>query len=361
MSNNLDEPDPHATRRLISQSTWSLPGEEEEVNNVFFFDDGGGGGIGSSSIANNQRHRRFGGDDVESSILGEFGWSYHVDHQHHHQLDQRRLSVSDPTPAAAADGASSSQQFVGDSIFRYNNGSGSVEASPEVAEAPTTMSNPASVSSSSQEDPLSKNSTTVSASGGGGATAAMVSSSSTSTLKVRKKGQKRLRQPQFAFMTKSEVDHLEDGYRWRKYGQKAVKNSPFPRSYYRCTNSRCTVKKRVERSSEDPTTVITTYEGQHCHHSVGFPRGGFINYEGALAAQFVPPASSPFFLHGMHLPQGFSVSHTVRPHQSQKVEATQDDESRSITRPISLPDRPTDDGLLGDIVVEVRLICMDGG
>jgi len=30
-------------------------------------------------------------------------------------------------------------------------------------------------------------------------------------------------------MTKSEVDHLEDGYRWRKYGQKAVKNSPYPR------------------------------------------------------------------------------------------------------------------------------------
>ena len=25
-----------------------------------------------------------------------------------------------------------------------------------------------------------------------------------------------------------EVDHLEDGYKWRKYGQKAVKNSPFP-------------------------------------------------------------------------------------------------------------------------------------
>lgn len=53
--------------------------------------------------------------------------------------------------------------------------------------------------------------------------------------KVKKKGQKRIRQPRFAFMTKSEVDHLEDGYRWRKYGQKAVKNSPFPRfvcTYY---------------------------------------------------------------------------------------------------------------------------------
>ena len=43
------------------------------------------------------------------------------------------------------------------------------------------------------------------------------------------KGEKRPRQPRFAFMTKSEVDHLEDGYRWRKYGQKAVKNSPYPR------------------------------------------------------------------------------------------------------------------------------------
>uniref|UniRef100_A0A0A9H628 WRKY domain-containing protein n=1 Tax=Arundo donax TaxID=35708 RepID=A0A0A9H628_ARUDO len=75
-------------------------------------------------------------------------------------------------------------------------------------------------------------------------------------------------------MTKSEIEHLEDGYRWRKYGQKAVKNSPFPRSYYRCTNSKCTVKKRVERSSDDPSVVITTYEGQHCHHTASFQRGG---------------------------------------------------------------------------------------
>ncbi|URE21634.1 WRKY [Musa troglodytarum] len=45
-----------------------------------------------------------------------------------------------------------------------------------------------------------------------------------------KRVQKGTRQPRFAFMTKSEIDHLEDGYRWRKYGQKVVKNSPFPRS-----------------------------------------------------------------------------------------------------------------------------------
>ncbi|XP_062232158.1 WRKY transcription factor WRKY51-like [Phragmites australis] len=83
--------------------------------------------------------------------------------------------------------------------------------------------------------------------------------------KGKGKGEKRSRQPKFAFMTKSEVDHLEDGYRWRKYGQKAVKNSPFPRSYYRCTTQKCPVKKRVERSYQDAAVVITTYEGKHTH------------------------------------------------------------------------------------------------
>ncbi|KAF9622844.1 hypothetical protein IFM89_034276 [Coptis chinensis] len=86
-------------------------------------------------------------------------------------------------------------------------------------------------------------------------------------LKPKKKKQKQQREPRFAFMTKSEVDHLEDGYRWRKYGQKAVKNSPFPRSYYRCTSATCGVKKRVERSCDDQTIVVTTYEGQHTHPS----------------------------------------------------------------------------------------------
>nr|AYU71095.1 transcription factor WRKY28 [Lilium regale] len=85
--------------------------------------------------------------------------------------------------------------------------------------------------------------------------------------KPRKKGEKRSRGPCFAFITVSEVDLLEDGYRWRKYGQKAVKNNHYPRNYYRCTTQKCSVKKRVERSFQDPKTVITTYEGQHTHHS----------------------------------------------------------------------------------------------
>ncbi|GMJ02129.1 hypothetical protein HRI_003882100 [Hibiscus trionum] len=117
-------------------------------------------------------------------------------------------------------------------------------------------------------------------------------------LKPKKKNQKRQREPRFAFMTKSEIDHLDDGYRWRKYGQKAVKNSPYPRSYYRCTTAGCGVKKRVERSSDDPTTVVTTYEGQHMHPYPIMPRGtmAFATDSSSFGApSFVVP--QPHYLH----------------------------------------------------------------
>lgn len=105
-------------------------------------------------------------------------------------------------------------------------------------------------------------------------------------VKAKEKEEKKQRQARFAFMTKSEVDNLEDGYRWRKYGQKAVKNSSFPRSYYRCTSQKCSVKKRIERSQQDPSVVITTYEGQHNHHSPAAIRGN-------AAAMLAPSLFSP--------------------------------------------------------------------
>ncbi|XP_076938232.1 putative WRKY transcription factor 4 [Bidens hawaiensis] len=72
-------------------------------------------------------------------------------------------------------------------------------------------------------------------------------------------------EPRIIVQTTSEVDLLDDGYRWRKYGQKVVKGNPHPRSYYKCTNQGCNVRKHVERAASDPKAVITTYEGKHTH------------------------------------------------------------------------------------------------
>lgn len=72
-------------------------------------------------------------------------------------------------------------------------------------------------------------------------------------------------EPRIIVQTTSEVDLLDDGYRWRKYGQKVVKGNPYPRSYYKCTTAGCKVRKHVERAAADPKAVITTYEGKHNH------------------------------------------------------------------------------------------------
>jgi len=52
-------------------------------------------------------------------------------------------------------------------------------------------------------------------------------------MKVRRK----MREPRFCFQTRSDVDVLDDGYKWRKYGQKVVKNSLHPRYLQFCTNN----------------------------------------------------------------------------------------------------------------------------
>ena len=56
----------------------------------------------------------------------------------------------------------------------------------------------------------------------------------------------------------------DDGYNWRKYGQKQVKGSENPRSYYKCTFLGCPTKKKVERSLDGQITEIV-YKGTHNH------------------------------------------------------------------------------------------------
>ncbi|KAG8377455.1 hypothetical protein BUALT_Bualt08G0034800 [Buddleja alternifolia] len=62
------------------------------------------------------------------------------------------------------------------------------------------------------------------------------------------------------------ADIPADDYSWRKYGQKPIKGSPHPRGYYKCSSVRgCPARKHVERSLDDPTMLIVTYEGEHNH------------------------------------------------------------------------------------------------
>ncbi|CAD6203552.1 unnamed protein product [Miscanthus lutarioriparius] len=59
---------------------------------------------------------------------------------------------------------------------------------------------------------------------------------------------------------------LEDGHVWRKYGQKEIQYSPYPRSYYRCTHKSdqgCSAKRQVQRCEPDASKYVVTYYGEH--------------------------------------------------------------------------------------------------
>ncbi|KAL1218479.1 putative WRKY transcription factor 57 [Cardamine amara subsp. amara] len=257
-------------------------------------------------------------DRDTSNILSDFTWNLHNSSDH--------PNLSDFTPTVAI------TTKLHPNLPSTSSCSSSAAVSLAVTEVSTSTNNPSATTSSSSEDPAENS------------TASAVKTPPETPKKEKKKAQKRIRQQRFAFMTKSDVDNLEDGYRWRKYGQKAVKNSPFPRSYYRCTNTRCTVKKRVERSSEDPSIVITTYEGQHCHQTIGFPRGGILT------------AHDPhnYTSHHHHLPPPLPNSYYYQEllhqlHRDNNTPSPRLPQSSTATAP-TVVSNPSEEGLLGDIV-----------
>ncbi|XP_022887114.1 probable WRKY transcription factor 70 [Olea europaea var. sylvestris] len=58
---------------------------------------------------------------------------------------------------------------------------------------------------------------------------------------------------------------MDDGYAWRKYGQKKILNSEYPRCYYRCTHKYegCKAARQVETIKEDPILYKITYFDHH--------------------------------------------------------------------------------------------------
>ncbi|OEL36837.1 hypothetical protein BAE44_0002144 [Dichanthelium oligosanthes] len=59
---------------------------------------------------------------------------------------------------------------------------------------------------------------------------------------------------------------MDDGYSWRKYGEKSIHHHKNPRFYFRCAykgDLGCSARKQVERMEEDPSQFHTAYFGEH--------------------------------------------------------------------------------------------------
>ncbi|KAG6483538.1 WRKY transcription factor 22-like [Zingiber officinale] len=87
-----------------------------------------------------------------------------------------------------------------------------------------------------------------------------------------------------------------DLWAWRKYGQKPIKGSPYPRSYYRCSSSKgCQARKQVERSRAEPAMLLITYTAEH-NHPVPTHRNslsGSTRQKASQPTSTATPASTP--------------------------------------------------------------------
>ncbi|KAK9067770.1 hypothetical protein SSX86_011881 [Deinandra increscens subsp. villosa] len=64
---------------------------------------------------------------------------------------------------------------------------------------------------------------------------------------------------------------IDDGYAWRKYGQKTILNSKHQRNYYRCSHKNekgCQATKQVQKTNEEPSKYMITYNGFHTCNSL---------------------------------------------------------------------------------------------
>ncbi|CAM8917665.1 unnamed protein product [Rhodiola kirilowii] len=97
---------------------------------------------------------------------------------------------------------------------------------------------------------------------------------------------------------------VEDGFNWRKYGQKDIQGARHPRGYYRCTHRQqvgCMATKHVQRSDEDPLLFYITYRGNHTCYSLpetqqlGVSKDKYSNTWTTNADTSLPPFPDDFY------------------------------------------------------------------
>lgn len=102
--------------------------------------------------------------------------------------------------------------------------------------------------------------------------------------------------------SKTTVTHspFADGYQWRKYGQKVIRNVKHTRSYYRCTHTGCRAKLLVQQIADDSRSMPmyeVTRNNEHSCNTVSPPvfqhttprRSNIITFE---SDQSVPRSSA---------------------------------------------------------------------
>jgi WRKY DNA -binding domain len=113
---------------------------------------------------------------------------------------------------------------------------------------------------------------------------------------------------------------VSDGWKWRKYGRKKIRDARFPRHYYRCTTTKCPARRFtqvVERSAQEFDLVVR-YVNEHNHapslharnaghhlHTASLPHTDHLSIQHAtLSATRPPPPHAPLLpLQPPHAPQ----------------------------------------------------------
>ncbi|XWS42936.1 hypothetical protein CRYUN_Cryun16bG0056600 [Craigia yunnanensis] len=148
-------------------------------------------------------------------------------------------------------------------------------------------------------------------------------------------------EPRVVVQIESDVDILDDGYRWRKYGQKVVKGNPNPRSYYKCTSPGCPVRKHVERASHNLKYVLTTYDGKHNHEVPAARSSSHVNSSGCNLPPTVPNTQAALAL--------------SRNTNALKPETTIQDIAPPFDRKPEIKNEYVRPGFLGDFSNEMKL------